>query len=165
MWNLFIIAFMVAVAICDLRSRKIPKILTVSGFFVGLIFQWFNGNALSALGTALLGFVVGLALFLLGAIGGGDVKLICALGAMLGFAPWARAMQLAIFIAAGTAVIQAIRHRAVRQTLENMRSIIAALFTSGWKQHPTIHVNNSSLIRSPFGLSAAIGTVIVIWKP
>jgi prepilin peptidase CpaA len=165
MWNLFIIVFVVVAAVCDLWWKKIPKILTVTGFFAGLIFHWFHGNALSAIGAALLGLVVGVALFSLGAIGGGDVKLISALGAMLGFEYWARAMELAVFVAAGMAVIQVIRHRAVRQTVRNMGAILAGLLTNGWRAHPTIHVNNPSLIRSPFGLAAAIGTVIATWWP
>jgi len=163
MWNLIIVAFLIAVAVSDIWRRKIPKILTVGGFLGGLIFHTFHGNQLSALGAAGLGFVLGLALFALGAIGGGDVKLIASLGAMLGFGLWARAMEMTIYVAAGMAIIQVIRHRAVRQTVRNMAAILAGLFTNGWRTHPTIHVNNPSLIRSPFGLAAAIGTVIAMW--
>ena len=165
MWNLVIIAFVVTAAVSDLWRRKIPKVLTVTGFFAGLIFHALHGDLQTALGAALLGFIIGVAMFSLGAIGGGDVKLITALGAMLGFGPWARAMELAIFVAAGMAVIQVIRHRAVRQTVKNMGSILARLFASGWGAHPTIHVGNSGLIRSPFGLAAAMGTIVAIWKP
>jgi len=165
MWNLFIVVFVVAAAVYDIWRGKIPKAVTITGFFAGLVFQWFQGNVLSAIGTALLGLLIGVALFSLGAIGGGDVKLVGALGAMLGFWVWVRAMEVAIFVAAGMAVIQVIRHRAVRQTFRNMGSIVAGLFTKGWSAHPTINVSNQSLIRSPFGLAAAIGTVVAIWRP
>ncbi len=164
MWNMAILVFVVTAAICDVGWKKIPKALTVTGLIAGLIFHWFHGDALSAAGTALIGFVVGVALFSLGAIGGGDLKLIGALGAMLGFALWVRAMEMAIYMAAAMAVIQVIRHQAVRQTVSNMCVIVRWLFTSGWRAHPTINVNNPSLIRSPFGLSVAIGTAIAIWR-
>jgi prepilin peptidase CpaA len=165
MWNLLIIVFVITVAICDVWRRKIPKVLTATGFFAGLLFHWLNGDGLSALGTAALGLIVGVALFSLGALGGGDVKLVGALGAMLGFGSWVRAMELTIYIAAGMAVIQVIRHRALRKTVSNMGSILAGLFTHGWKAHPSLHVNNPNLIRSPFGLAVALGTVIAISWP
>lgn len=89
--NLYMLTTAVAVSvfalITDLRSRKIPNALTFSAVTVGLVYHLATGG-----GTMLLqsagGMLLGLALFmipyLMGGMGAGDVKLIAALGAMLG---------------------------------------------------------------------------------
>lgn len=163
-WKLAVIAFVVTVAVADFRWRKIPRSLTVPAFFAGLVYHWAAGHFLDALGAAALGFAVGMALFTLGAIAGGDVKLLTALGALLGFSVWTKAMELAIFAAAGVAVIQIIRHRVARQTLHNLGEILQSLFTSGFREHPVLNVRNPATLRSPFGLAAAIGTVIAVLR-
>ncbi len=72
----------------DLRWRRIPNKLTVPAFVAALVFYtaaygqpglWF------ALAGFLLGFGMLLVLWLLGGGGGGDVKLMGALGAWLGW--------------------------------------------------------------------------------
>ncbi len=163
-WKLAVVAFVITVAIADVRWRKIPRSLTVPAFCAGLIYHWATGLFFNALGAAALGFAVGMALFTLGAIAGGDVKLLTALGALLGFGVWTHAMDLAIFAAAAMALVQVVRHGAVRQTLHNMAEIVRSLFRTGLREHAVLNVGNSSMIRSPFGLAAAIGTVIAVLR-
>jgi prepilin peptidase CpaA len=71
----------------DLRHRKIPNWLAVSGFCGGLLGHlWadgFSGLSRSLLG-AFLGFGVMLLLYMCKAVGAGDVKLFAAIGAISG---------------------------------------------------------------------------------
>lgn len=163
-WNVAVMVFAVTAAFIDVRTRKIPRALTVAGFIAGLLYHFFHRDLLTAVVAAAIGFVIGLALFSLGAIGGGDVKLVTALGAMLGFRTWVKAMEFAIFAAAILAIIQIIRNRAVRQTLSNIGAILRGFGTSGMQAHPVVNVRNAALIRSPFGLAAAVGTIAALWK-
>ena len=100
----------------------------------------------------------------MGAIGGGDVKLITALGAMMGLHPWMLAMQIAVLAAAALAVVEIVRHRALRQTLRNMWEILKNLVTHGLRAHPQLNVKNPAALRSPFAVAAAIGVIVAVIK-
>jgi prepilin peptidase CpaA len=70
----------------DVRSRRIPNWITVAGMLAGLGFHAMLG--VRALGVGALGlaaaFVVALPLFVSGALGGGDAKLLMVVGAFFG---------------------------------------------------------------------------------
>ena len=76
----------VAAVVLDLGRRRVPNWLTAAGLAGGLgCAAWGGWHALgtAAAGT-LVGFLVLLPFFLCGAMGGGDVKLMAAYGALLG---------------------------------------------------------------------------------
>lgn len=175
-WNAVVVSFALTAAAGDARWRKIPRALTVLGMFVGVCFHLIHGTVVhgfvqgglpevgSSLIACLIGFAIGLTLFQLGAIGGGDVKLIVALGAMLGFQRWLFAMEVAIFAAAAIALVQAVRRGALRQTLLNIADTFRWVLTKGVKQHPAINVSNAAMLRAPFGIAAAVGTLAAVIK-
>lgn len=162
-WNALIIAFAVTVAISDGIWRRIPKMLTVAGVLVGLAAHVFIGGLASAAFATLIGFVVGVMLFRLGAIGGGDVKLMMALGAILGTGRWLTAMEIAVFAAAAVAIVQMIYRGVFTQTLLNIVDLTVWFFRNGLREHPTVNVHNSASLRAPFGIAAAIGTVMAVY--
>jgi prepilin peptidase CpaA len=77
-----------AAVFTDVCWQRIPNVLTVSGAILGLALNVMILGPAAGLRTALLGLVVGLALplvfFALGGMGGGDVKLLGAIGAVVG---------------------------------------------------------------------------------
>src|SRR2546425_5723894 len=78
------------VAICmasDLRTRRIPNAITGPAILAGAAFNvLYGGRAGLAASVAGLGIAIGvlLAQFAAGGIGGGDVKMMGAVGALLG---------------------------------------------------------------------------------
>lgn len=77
-----------AAAYFDWRWQKIPNLLALSGWVIGaglwMGFRGFRGLSVWTLGALIPG-VAALAVYQLGAIGAGDVKLVSALGAILSF--------------------------------------------------------------------------------
>lgn len=84
-----LVAWSVAVALCDYRSRRIPNSLVVAGLVAALaVALWQRGPfnvtiAQSALGAA-VGFIALVPLFALGVMGAADVKVFAVLGAWCG---------------------------------------------------------------------------------
>jgi prepilin peptidase CpaA len=84
--GLFII-FITAAFVIDVRYSKLPNKLTMCGTIFGLLFHtWsegWNGFLFSLIG-ACTGFLIVLVLYVVGALGAGDVKLFAAIGAIMG---------------------------------------------------------------------------------
>jgi len=161
-WNALVVAFVVTAAMSDVYARKIPRVLTITGTLAGLLFHFTRGDIKSSFIALLVGFGVGLVFFWLGAIAGGDVKLITALGAILGLSKWFLAMEAAVFVAAAIGLLQVVRSGAFLQTISNMQEIATGFMRSGVKPHPVIHASNPRAIRSPFGVAAAVGTIFAL---
>jgi prepilin peptidase CpaA len=162
MWESFVLAFAVTAAIGDAWWRKIPRDLTSGGLLVGLTYHVFHGGFWSAISTACLAFGLGLGLYELRAMGGGDVKLVTAMGGILGFQHWVFAVEVAIAIAGAMALAGVIHRRRCRQTFRNIGLLLRHFATNGFRPHPEIQVRNESLVRVPFGVAAALGTICAV---
>lgn len=162
MWKSFVLAFAITAAIGDARWRKIPRWLTTGGLVTGLTYHIVFGGFWPALATAGLAFGLGLGLYELRAIGGGDVKLVTAMGGILGFQPWILAVEVAIAIAGVMALAGVIRKRIFLQTFRNIGRLLQHFFANGLRAHPEIQVQNTGLVRVPFGVAAAVGTVCTV---
>lgn len=118
-----------AATIVDLRSRRIPNLLTagMAGVGIGLAASGLSGLTLAA---SLFGIVLGLALMLpghlLGATGAGDVKLMAAVGAIVGPAIVVSAFLFSAIAGGVLAIAVAIRRRRLSATLAGTGRMIAA---------------------------------------
>ena len=90
-----VVVFTAVAAVCDLRTKRLPNILTVTALGCALLFHLVAGaleggwagmgrHLLLSLGGFCTGFGILLVLWLIGSGGGGDVKFMAALGAWLG---------------------------------------------------------------------------------
>ena len=114
--------------VVDIRTRRIPNDLTatMAGIGVGLAATGISGVPLWA---SMLGFAIGLALMmpghLLGATGAGDVKLMAAVGAIVGPALVVSAFLFTAIAGGVLAVVVALRRRRLAATFEGAGRLIA----------------------------------------
>ncbi len=154
----------------DLRARRIPNWLSFSIVLTGLVQSFMPGSLISP-GWALLGCTVGLSLplmlFVLGALGGGDVKLLTGVGAWLG--PWGVLCVFAIqaVIGMGIVLVQAWASGRLGALVRN--SAMLAMNVGHVQQLGVEHVKSTGQsCRSiekplPFAIPVLVSTVIVIW--
>jgi prepilin peptidase CpaA len=114
-------------AIIDLRTRRVPNALTGSVALLGLLLAVFHATAVSPM-AALGGIAVGLAVMLpghlIGATGAGDVKLLAALGTLLG--PKGVLMAFVYTAIAGgvLALLVAVWRHRLRETIERTAILV-----------------------------------------
>lgn len=105
----------------DLWRRKVSNPIAlaalVSGIAAQSILYGLQGTWNSLLGTV-IGFVVFLVFFLVGGMGGGDVKLMAGFGAIIG---WQR-MFIAAFLVAIVGAVMALVFVAARLVMRKLRS-------------------------------------------
>jgi prepilin peptidase CpaA len=116
------VALLAWAAVSDWSARRIPNWLTFSLALTGLL-QSTTSDAAGGIRGAALGLLVGFSLtfiyFAVGAMCGGDVKLMAAVGAWLG--PWG-ALQVFLaeaIIGAALALVQAVVQGRLRTVLQN----------------------------------------------
>jgi prepilin peptidase CpaA len=124
-------AGLLVATVVDLRTRRIPNVLTgtMAGAGIGLAAFGFGFGGLSV-GAAVLGCVIGLVLMLpghaLGATGAGDVKLMAAVGSLLGPLAVVNAVLFSAVAGGVLAVIVALQRRRLVATLAGTGRMIAA---------------------------------------
>ena len=86
MWIKYLICtiFLIAINYCDIKYYKIKNILVLPLVVAGLIIGIINGNILDCLYGMLIPLIL-FSLYALKMLGAGDVKALCALGAVFGF--------------------------------------------------------------------------------
>lgn len=105
-----LLAMLGCAAAVDLRSRRIPNVLSftlvLSGLAQSLLFgQAIGVGPMQALAGMAVGFVLTFILFALGAMGGGDVKLLAGVGAWIG--PWPVLAVFAVAAVVGMGIVLA----------------------------------------------------------
>ena len=149
-------------AVTDVRSARIPNQLTYSALLAALMLRpallGLSGFKSGAIGMLVAGGL-SLLLFVVGAMGGGDMKLMAAVGACVG-STHVMTLILAASLAGGVLAIgRMILCNAVGQTLRNTMHLISYRLTSALQPHPELNVQSSDSIRVPFGVAIAMGAL------
>ena len=148
-------------AVQDVRGGRIPNWLTYTGLLAALAVRfitWGRPGLSAGLFGVLLGGGIFYLLFLLGGMGGGDVKLIAAVSAWAGVAQTLNILIAAAIAGGILAVGYMLFHKNVRQTLVNTMELIRHHLQAGLRPHPEINVREPGTMRVPYGVAIAIGT-------
>ena len=147
-------------AVNDVRGRRIPNWLTYSGIIAALLVRFVLGGwaeVRDGLAGMLLAGGIFFLLFLLGAMGGGDVKLMGAVGAWVGLAQVGILLIVAAVAGGLLAVGYMLVYKRILETLRNMMELLRHHLTEGFKPHPFLNVRETNTLRLPYGLAIAIG--------
>jgi prepilin peptidase CpaA len=160
------VAVAVAAAICDLRTRRIPNLLTFSAALFAIGLHGF-AQGWSAAALAVAGWVVGLALFFpmfaLGGMGAGDVKLLAAVGSLVG--PLA-VVWVALFtsISGGImALIVALFSGYLRQAFVNLWCLVMYWRLEGPRPAPDMTLATHRGPRLAYAVPVLAGLVLTLW--
>ncbi|MGB5694628.1 MAG: A24 family peptidase [Polyangiales bacterium] len=135
-----------AAALCDWQRGRIPNWLTLPPIVLApLAYGWASGpaHALHSLGAAILSAGVPYLLFRRSAMGGGDVKLFAALGAVTGFDLLAgieiqlAAFAVAMFVALGVLAWKGVLLRTLSSALT---VALRPILPNRWRRTPCVEL-------------------------
>ena len=136
--TLALLLIVVTAVATDLRSRRIPNLLSVAALVSGLLFRLPEGGASLGWGFAAAGlaFGVGFFFYLLGGLGGGDVKLMTGLATYL--EPAGLLLGFIVMALTGGAMASAtlLRRKRVRSSMGNLGMFLVSFGKQsfqGWK--------------------------------
>lgn len=93
-------------------------------------------------------------------MGGGDVKLMTAVGCIAGL-PLIQPLLILTSLAGGVmAVGLALYRRRLKETLGNMCMLAAYHATAGLAPHPELNIGNARTLRLPYALAIAAGSAL-----
>jgi prepilin peptidase CpaA len=164
--NIFVGTLLALACISDLRTRRIPNVLTLSAAVGALLFHLATGGW-SAAGWGVAGLFVGALLFFplfaLRGMGAGDVKLLAAVGAWVGPGQVA-AIALATSIAGGIiAVAVALGYGYLRKAFSNLYVLLMHWRVAGVRPLPALTLQGAKGPRLAYAFPIAIGTVVTLW--
>jgi prepilin peptidase CpaA len=164
----------VAGAWLDVATRRIPNVLTYPAILIGVTLNALAPPALEAVGAdtvvvwlgasglrdGLLGFglcaTIGIVSFVARGLGGGDVKLLGAVGAMLGF----DAVIAVLFNTLLVAALIGLANWALKGTLMARTQIIANNVLIAVVTKRRVNVYPFKATEAPFGLALLIGLTV-----
>jgi prepilin peptidase CpaA len=157
-----ILALVSAAGLSDLRQRRIPNWLVALTLVVSLATHGLRagvGGLLESAAGMAAGLVLLFPLFVIRAMGAGDVKSFSALGAAVTYRSVPALLVLTLVFSAVLAAIEVVRHRACLRTLRNVRALVCA-----WAQgrQPAMGVDHPDAVLVPFTFAAALATWLVL---
>jgi len=162
---LFVLA--VLAAIWDLRYRRIPNWLVLTGLAAGFIL---NGvlDGLAGLRNAGIGMLVAFGIYvvfyLLHAMGAGEAKFMAAIGALAGWHLWFQIFLVSVVLGAIAGVVVALSKGRLMRTLNNIGFIVSEI-GHGRPPHlkrEELDVKSEKGLRMPHGAAIGAGICIVI---
>jgi prepilin peptidase CpaA len=162
---LFITA--IAGGLTDLRTRKIPNWLNLSGVILGIglntLFLQDQGLKLAVEGIA-LAFVIYVPLYLIRAMGAGDVKFMAAIGAFIGPENWLGVFLTTAILGGVASVGLVVARNRLELTLANLSTIASELIHGRLPFHkdPSLDVHDRRAVGLPHGSIIAISVCLFL---
>lgn len=151
-------------SIYDWRFRRVPNWLTLSMMLAGLFLQTFFDGP-DGFKNSILGLFLGILLlyipFLLGGVGGGDVKLLGALGAFLGPFSLVHVFLASAVIGGIFSLIEMARKKVWRQTCESLKHRLLYLALQQKFASESEVAFSKNPVSIPYAITMALGYLYV----
>jgi prepilin peptidase CpaA len=149
---------MVAVYV-ELKESRIPNWLTISGMSLGLLINYLRGNPAfwSSLGGLVIGFGFLFIFYIFGGIGGGDVKLMGAAGALMGSELIKPALIYTAFLGAAMAILVVVWRKDFWTRLQ-----LALRRLAFWRKAVEEPSAPAAPVTVPYGVAIAAGCVMAL---
>ncbi len=160
------VAFAGCAAVQDIRTKKIRNWLTGSGIVLGLALHLVLGGFGQVGWSFLAGLIAGsvfLVFFLAGGMGAGDVKLITAIGCIVGIGSIRDVLLASVLIGSVFAIALAVKHGKLRETLRNVIALVVHHSENGLTAHPELNVTRTETLRLPYAVPIAFGCLVAFY--
>ncbi len=163
---ILLIALLILAVVFDVRERRVPNWLTLS-FMAGGVAYHVAVNGLAGLIFCVQGLVLGIALLILfyaaGGMGAGDVKLMGAVGSLLGPLNVLYAFIFSALVGGIYSVAVLYRHRILRSSLERcVCAPVDFLRTGCWVWLPS--PSTKKIPRMCYAVAISLGTGIQVLR-
>jgi prepilin peptidase CpaA len=152
----------------DICYRRIPNWLTGGGVLAGVLMNTFLYQGWPGLSTSMLGlaaaFCVYLALYSIRAMGAGDVKMMAAVGAIVGWQNWV-GIFLITAILGGVAAMAVVTLRGrIKRTLWNVGFAVSEMKQGrpAYLRNEELDVRSSKALGLPHGAVIAAGVIVFV---
>lgn len=150
----------------DLRTHRIPNWLNLSGLILGIGLNTFLQQgagfklAFAGLGLALL---IYFPMYMVRAMGGGDVKFMAAMGAIIGPQHWWTIFLLTAVLGGVASICLILVRGRLHVTLVNLSTITTELLHGRmpFRKDPSLDIHDKRAVGLPHG--AVIGVSALLW--
>jgi len=163
-----LLVVLLTAATFDVLYRRIPNWLTVSGVVLGIAMNTLIGTPEAGIVFSLVGLAVAFglyaALYSLRAMGAGDVKLMAAVGAMVGWERWFGIFFVTALIGGVMAMILVVSRRRLQKTFFNVGFILSEMKSGrpAYLANEELDVKNKKALGLPHGAVIAVSTVFYL---
>jgi prepilin peptidase CpaA len=162
--RIVLVLVLIVAAVTDLRRGNVYNWLTYPAILLGFALGAVEGAAAGGVKDGLVNHVMGFGLgfgvlfvaYLFGGMGGGDVKLMAAVGALLGWPATLHAVFYSFLVGAAVGIIVVVWRGQVRVALRRLWTAVRIL------PLPTARLEEAAAVatfRVPFGFAVCIGTL------
>jgi prepilin peptidase CpaA len=156
-----------AASVYDVRYRRIPNWVSVGGIALGLLENSLAHGVpgfLFALGGFALGFGLYFLLYLIHAMGAGDVKLMGAVGALVGWKNWVAIFLIAVILGGIMAMILIVARNRVKKTFWNIGFILNQLIhgRAPYVGREEVDVQSPKAMRLAHGAVVGVATIFYL---
>lgn len=163
-----LLALLIGASIYDIRYRRIPNWLTLAGVLLGFAMNFAigppEGGVLFALEGFGLAFGIYMVLYVLRAMGAGDVKLMAAIGALVGWERWFGIFLVTAIVGGVMALVLVAARGRLKRTVFNVGFILSEIKHGrpAYVGKEELDVRSGKALGLPHGAVIAIGTIFFL---